>query len=67
MAKKTTFKEHTPEDLAKFVSDKRDALRLSRFNASGSKNHNVKEARSIRKEIARALTETNARKLAAQK
>ncbi len=67
MAKKTKFTEHTPEDLAKFVSDKRDALRVSRFNASGAKNHNVKEARGIRKEIARALTETNARRLVSSK
>ncbi len=61
MAKKTNFTNHTPEALAKFVSEKRESLRVSRFAASGSKNHNVKEARSIRKEIARALTETNAR------
>ena len=62
MAKKTNFTNHSPEDLAKFVSEKREALRVSRFAASGSKNHNVKEARSIRKEIARALTEATARK-----
>ena len=60
MSKKTNFTNHSPEDLAKFVSEKREALRSSRFAASGSKNHNVKEARSIRKEIARALTVMNA-------
>ena len=64
MAKKTNFTKLASEDLAKFVSDKREALRALRFAASGSKNHNVKEARTIRKEIARALTETNARKAA---
>jgi len=42
-------------------------LRTLRFAASGSKNHNVKEARTIRKEIARALTETTARKAVAAK
>ena len=67
MAKKTNFTNHTPEDLAKFVSEKREALRMSRFAGAGSKNHNVKEARTIRKEIARALTEANAHKLAATK
>ncbi len=66
MAKKTNFTNHDSKDLAKFVSEKREALRTLRFNASGSKNHNVKEARTIRKEIARALTETNARKAVAK-
>jgi len=61
--KKTNFTNHTPEDLGKFVAEKREALRTLRFAASGSKNHNVKEARTIRKEIARALTETTKRKL----
>ena len=60
--KKTTFKEHSPADLAKFVADKREELRRLRFGASGSKNKNVKQASTIRKEIARALTETSARK-----
>jgi ribosomal protein L29 len=62
MKSKTNFTNHTPEDLAGFVKDKREALRTLRFAAAGSKNHNVKEARTLRKEIARALTETNARK-----
>jgi ribosomal protein L29 len=61
MAKKTNFTNHTPEDLARFIGEKREALRNLRFAASGSKNHNVKEARTIRKEIARALTENTAR------
>jgi ribosomal protein L29 len=65
MAKKITFKEHSPEDLQKFVNEKREALRALRFSASGSKNKNVKQARTLRKEIARALTETSARKNAA--
>ncbi len=62
MAKKVTFTNHTPEDLAAFVNDKREELRALQFNVAGSKNHNVKQARTLRKEIARALTETNARK-----
>ncbi len=66
MSKKTNFTNHTPEDLVTFVTDKREALRVSRFAASGSKNHNVKEARTIRKEIARALTEMTARKAVAK-
>jgi len=66
MKSKTNFTNHTPEDLAKFVGDKRDSLREMRFAAAGSKNHNVKLARTTRKEIARALTETNARKASAK-
>jgi ribosomal protein L29 len=63
--KKTSLKEHSPEDLAKLVEDKREALRALRFSATGSKNRNVKQARNLRKEIARALTEVSARKNAA--
>jgi ribosomal protein L29 len=60
--KKTNFKEHSPEELNKFVSDKREELRSLRFSAMGSKNKNVKQASTLRKEIARALTERSARK-----
>lgn len=63
--KKITFKDHSPEDLATFVQTKREELRRLRFSATGSKNKNVKEASTLRKEIARALTETSARKNAA--
>lgn len=65
MSKKISFKEHSPEDLIKFVEGKREELRSLRFSASGSKNKNVKQARAYRKEIARALTEASARKNAA--
>ncbi len=66
MAKKTNFTNHSAEDLAKFVSDKREQVRSLRFAAAGSKNHNVKESKTIRKEIARALTEVTARKATAK-
>lgn len=63
MAKnKTSFTDYSSDDLMKLVADKREALRTLRFSASGSKNKNVKQARTIRKEIARALTQTSARK-----
>ncbi len=61
MAKKTNLKNHSAEDLAKLVADKREALRALRFSVAGSKNRNVKLARTLRKEIARALTQTTAR------
>jgi len=61
MAKKTNFTNHSAEELASFVKDKRESLRTLRFAAAGSKNHNVKAAKILRKEIARALTEENTR------
>lgn len=63
--KKTSFKDHSPEELAKFVAGKREELRSLRFSATGSKNKNVKQAHNLHKEIARALTEASARKHAA--
>ena len=53
------FKKSTTEELQKFTTDKREELRTLRFSSSGSKNRNVKLARTLRKEIARALTEIN--------
>jgi ribosomal protein L29 len=60
--KKHSLNTHSTEDLVKLVQTKKEELRRLRFSATGSKNRNVKQARNIRKEIARALTETSARK-----
>ena len=62
MARKLDLKTHTPEDLQKLVADKREALRVLRFSVAGSKNRNVKLASTLRREIARALTELNSRR-----
>ena len=35
-----------------------------RFGSAGSRSRNTREGRGLRKEIARALTEVNARKIA---
>ena len=59
MAKKTDLTKHTTEDLLKLAADKREELRALRFNVAGSKNRNVKAARNLRKDIARALTQLN--------
>ncbi len=67
MAKKTSLINHTDADLTALASDKREELRRLRFSSSGSKNHNVKQAKTLRKEIARALTEMSSRKLAVAK
>ncbi len=61
MAKKHSLKNHSNEDLVKLVASKREELRALRFSASGSKNRNVKLSRTLRKDVARALTETTQR------
>lgn len=61
MAKKQTLTNHSPEDLLKIVAEKREELRHLRFAVAGSKNRNVKQASTLRKQIARALTELNKR------
>ena len=60
MSKKNSLKTHSPEDLRRLVSDKRDELRDLRFAAGGGKNRNVKLVSNLRKTVARALTELNA-------
>ena len=59
MTKKSDLTKHSPEELQKRVAQKREELRALRFAVAGSKNRNVKLARALRKEIARALTELN--------
>ncbi len=61
MAKKQSLKDHSVDDLNKIVTEKRETLRRLRFAVAGSKNRNVKEAATLRKAIARALTELNKR------
>ena len=61
MAKKITYNDRSKEELTKIVSDKREELRALRFNVAGSKTRNVKAARNLRKEVARALTASNAK------
>lgn len=49
-------------DLAKFIRDKREELRMFRFGSAGSKTRNVKLARQLRTSIAQAMTEVSTRK-----
>jgi len=46
----------TVADLAKMLTDKREALRVVRFGSAGAKSKNVKESVSIRRDIARIMT-----------
>lgn len=56
--------KETPESLQKMIADKREALRVFRFEGAGSRRRNVREARTLRKGIARVMTELTARKVA---
>ena len=63
----TDFKKYSVEDLHKEIADKREAVRKFRFGSEGSRSRNTREGRNHRKDIARMLTELNARKLATGK
>ena len=49
-------------DLVAFVKEQREILRKARFGAAGAGNADVKAVRTAKKDIARSLTELNARK-----
>lgn len=56
------IKEKKIDELLKSLYEKREALRAIRSNVGGSKVKNVKEQSGLKKDIARILTEVNARK-----
>lgn len=58
------FKEQGTEELEKVVIDKREALRVFRFEGAGSRRRNVREGRNLRREIAQILTELRSRIIA---
>ena len=60
----TDYKKYSVEDLHKEIADKREALRAFRFGEAGSRSRNVREGRTLRKDIARMLTELSARRIA---
>lgn len=61
------YKGKNKKDLLKTLTEKRDALQAFRFGVSGGKAKNVKEGATLRKDIARILTEINAQAKAEQK
>ncbi|MDO8482293.1 MAG: 50S ribosomal protein L29 [bacterium] len=56
------FKGKSLGELEKTLTEKREALRVFRFEVSGGKIKNVKIGRNIRTEIAQILTEINTQK-----
>jgi ribosomal protein L29 len=55
------IQEKNEKDLAKELFEKQEALRAFRFGISGSKVRNVREGRTIKKDIARIQTELSKR------
>jgi ribosomal protein L29 len=63
-AKKTdNFKEMTKEELKKKLVLLHEEERVNKFKAEGSKSKNVKALRNLKKQIARILTEVNAKSI----
>lgn len=57
---------YSVQDLQKEIADKREALRAFRHASAGSHTRNVREGRTLRRDIARLLTELRARALKAE-
>lgn len=57
--KEENLKGMKKEELKKKLLDLEEKIRILRFKAEGSKSKNVKESVSLRKQVARVLTEIN--------
>lgn len=55
------YKNKTAQELTKLISEKREVLRHFRFGSAGSKTKNVKMGHTVKKEIARIMTEISIR------
>jgi len=60
--KKENLKEMKTDELKKHLALLREELRAIHFKAEGSRSKNVKEASTLKKKIARTLTELNNKK-----
>jgi ribosomal protein L29 len=56
---KENLKGMKTDELKKKLASLEEEIRILRFKAQGSRSKNVKEAVSLRKQIARVLTEIN--------
>jgi len=59
--KKENFQKKSDADLKKAVEQNRSALRDFRFSGAGGRTRNVREGRTLRRDIARILTELTRR------
>ncbi|KKU81876.1 MAG: hypothetical protein UY07_C0007G0030 [Parcubacteria group bacterium GW2011_GWA1_47_8] len=55
------FNKKSAEDLTKLLGENQESLRAFRFGRAGSPKKDVKNTSLLRKDIARILTEMNAR------
>ncbi len=53
------FIKKTPKELMTLLKEKQTALRAFRFSVAGSNTRNVKEGKSLKKDIARIMTILN--------
>ncbi|KKP85600.1 50S ribosomal protein L29 [Candidatus Nomurabacteria bacterium RIFCSPHIGHO2_02_FULL_35_13] len=60
--KKENLKGMKIDELKKKFVDLKENARVLQFKAQGSKSKNVKESATLRKQIARVLTEINRKK-----
>lgn len=58
---KTDFKGMKIDELKKNLSQREESLRVLRFKSEGAKSKNVKEGKTLRKQIAQILTEINSK------
>ncbi|MCR4281112.1 MAG: 50S ribosomal protein L29 [Candidatus Kaiserbacteria bacterium] len=56
-------KTQSTEKLLALVKEKREALRVFRFGGAGSRTRNVREGRTLRRDVAQILTELKAREI----
>jgi len=59
---KENFKEMKKDELVKKLASLGEEIRVIRFKAEGSKSKNVKESSTLKKQIARVLTELNSKR-----
>ena len=67
MSKSLELKQKNVRELAELLKEQKEALRKFRFELSGSRTHNVRQGRAIRKGIARVMTEIAARQKGSSK
>jgi ribosomal protein L29 len=60
----TDFAKLSLQELHKKIADAQESLRAFRFSGAGGRARDTREGRTLRKTIARMLTEAQARKLA---
>ncbi len=61
MAKKTSFKDKSKDELVKLLGEKREELRKLRFEAAGARPKDSNAPSKVRKDIARLMTELSAK------